>query len=353
MENQKALTYSDAGVDIDFAGNCLLEMEKTRSRSKEVIKSPNDFAGMFSLKDLCARFDDPVLVASTDGVGTKLLAAIICQEFSGLGQDLVAMCANDIITKGAEPLFFLDYFAAANLRNVPFLKVMNGIVTACDEIDCALLGGETAEMPAMYAHKHFDLAGFIVGAVDRKNMLGAHRVKEGDVIIGITSSGLHANGFSLVRKIMFDKLGHKSNDVLWETERTVRTVADELLLPTKLYVNPIKALFAEKIDVHALAHITGGGLIENVPRVLPGDLAANISIDITKIPRIFTYLMEKGPVSFDEMVRTFNMGIGMVLIVPKSAAEDALHVLKLAQETARIIGEIVPSDGSARCQVKT
>lgn len=351
MQKRDGLTYGDAGVDIDFADACLKEMDKTRVRSKEVIKSPHDFAGMFSIKDLCKRFDDPVLVASTDGIGTKLLAAITCQRFDCLGQDLVAMCANDVITKGAEPLFFLDYFATANLKSVPFVKVMNSIVTACDEIDCALIGGETAEMPSMYAHKHFDLAGFIVGAVDRKNMLGIHRVKQGDVIIGITSSGLHANGYSLVRAIMFDKLGHKSNDVLWETERSVCTVADELLIATKLYVNCVKAMLADGIGIHAIAHITGGGLVENVPRVVPAELKARITLPEGKLPRIFSYLMERGPVNFDEMVRTFNMGIGLVVILPQSEAKQALHNLKQMRETAYVIGEITESDGGPRCQV--
>ncbi len=351
MTKQEGLTYDDAGVDISFAEVCLAEMEKTRVRNKEVITSPNDFAGLFSIKDLCARFDDPVLVSSTDGIGTKLLVAIACQRFDCLGQDLVAMCANDVITKGAEPLFFLDYFATASLKSVPFVKVMNSIVSACDEINCALIGGETAEMPAVYAHNHFDLAGFIVGVLDRKKMLGAHRVKRGDVIIGLSSSGIHANGYSLVRKIMFEKLQHRSNDVLWETERSVCTVADELLIATKLYVNSVKTLLAEHVDIHAIAHITGGGLTENVPRVLPPDLKARIQLSSGKIPRIFNYLMENGPVSFEEMVRTFNMGVGLVLVVPKSDVARAQNLLKQARETAFVIGEVVDHDGGLRCQV--
>lgn len=346
------VTYGDAGVDIDFASVCLTEMDKTRSRMGEVIKSPNDFAGLFSMKDLCDRFDDPVLVSSTDGVGTKLLVAIACQRFDCLGQDLVAMCANDIITKGAEPLFFLDYFATANLRSVPFVKVINGIVTACDEINCALIGGETAEMPSMYAHMHFDLAGFIVGVLDRKKMLGAHLVKRGDVLLGIPSSGLHANGFSLVRKIMFEHLKHKANDVLWETERSVCTVADELLVPTKLYVNPVKALLLNGVSLHAIAHITGGGLTENVPRILPADLAAQIDLTAFETPRIFSYLMANGPVTSAEMIRTFNMGIGLVMALPESHVESALSILKNAGEMAFRIGKVVDCNGEPRCQVK-
>ncbi len=352
MHKREDLSYRDAGVDIDFAAACLLEMERTRSRQKEVIKSPNDFAGLFSIKELCARFDDPVLVSSTDGIGTKLLAAIACQRFDGLGQDLVAMCANDIITKGAEPLFFLDYFATANLRSVPFLKVVNGIVSACDEINCALIGGETAEMPSLYAHRHFDLAGFIVGALDRQKMLGAHRVKSGDVLVGLASSGLHANGFSLVRTIIFEKLKHRAQDVLWETERSVCTVADELLRPTKLYVNIVKDLQKRGVDLHAIAHITGGGLVENVPRVIPPHLKADIDLAALPTPRIFNYLMENGPVSFEEMVRTFNMGIGLVIAVPENEVAQVLSVAKNATEMAFPIGKVLEYDGGPRCQVR-
>lgn len=351
MNKRYDLSYGDAGVDIDFASACLHEMDKTRSRAGEVIKSPNDFAGLFSIKDLCQRYEDPVLVASTDGIGTKLLAAISCQRFDCLGQDLVAMCANDIITKGAEPLFFLDYFSTANLRSVPFVKVMNGIVAACDEINCALIGGETAEMPAMYAHMHFDLAGFIVGALDRKKMLGSHRVKRGDILLGIPSSGLHANGFSLVRKIMFEKLKHKANDVLWETERSVCTVADELLVPTKLYVNSVKALLKGGVDIHAIAHITGGGLSDNVPRIIPPEFSARIDLSALEIPRIFNYLMANGPVTSTEMIRTFNMGIGLVLALSDDQVESAMSILKSSGEIAHRIGMVLDCDGEPRCQV--
>lgn len=346
-------SYSDAGVDIEFAADCLNEIDKTRSRSAEVIKSPNDFAGLFSLKELCKRFDDPVLVSGTDGVGTKLLVAISCEKYEGLGQDLVAMCVNDIATKGAEPLFFLDYFATANLRSVPFIKILNSIVNACDEINCALIGGETAEMPSLYAYKHFDLAGFAVGVVERSKLLGAHKVKVGDGLIGLRSSGLHANGFSLVRKIMFEKLSHKPNDVLWQTERSVVTVADELLMPTRLYVNAIKALLEEDIAINAIAHITGGGITENVPRILPADLCAQIDLSDVSLPPIFDYLMEKGPVNQDDMFRTFNMGIGLILALPQSSLHDALSTLKDCGETAFHIGNVVHREGGPRCLITT
>lgn len=350
MISRIELSYSDAGVDIDFASSCLLEIDKTRSRKAEIIHSPNDFAGMFSLKEICRRFDDPVLVSGTDGIGTKLLVAITCEKFDGLGQDLVAMCANDIATKGAEPLYFLDYFATANLRSVPFKRVVNSIVAACDEINCALIGGETAEMPALYASKHFDIAGFAVGVVERARMFGAHRVQPHDVLLGVASSGLHSNGFSLVRKIMFDKLGHRANDVLWQTEQGVRTVADELLIPTKLYSNPIQALMKENIPVSAIAHITGGGLTDNVPRIVPAHLEARIDLSDVAIPQIFHYLMEKGPVSMEHMLRVFNMGLGLVIALPKQHKAAAISILEPFGATFEI-GEIAPCEGGRRCHV--
>lgn len=349
---ETTLTYANSGVDIDYASNCLKETDKTRSRTTEVIKSPNDFAGLFSLKELLTRYSDPVLVSGTDGIGTKLLVAIACETYDGLGQDLVAMCVNDIATKGAEPLFFLDYFATSHLRAVPFAKVINSIVLACDEIDCALIGGETAEMPQMYAHKHFDLAGFAVGVVDRPKMLSQQKVKEGDLMIGISSSGLHSNGYSLVRKIMFDKLNCKPNDVLWQTELGVSTVADVLLTPTKLYANLIKKLMKSDLKLYAAAHITGGGLIENIPRVIPIDLAAHLDLSDIKTPRIFRFLMENGPISYQEMVRTFNMGIGLVLIVDKDQ-KDALNIIKECGEEAVVIGQVSKHQGDMRCLIKT
>ncbi|HXW53140.1 MAG TPA: phosphoribosylformylglycinamidine cyclo-ligase [Myxococcota bacterium] len=350
--NSTELSYADAGVDIDFAAGCLNEIDKTRSRERDVIKSHNDFAGLFSMGELCKKFAEPVLVSGTDGVGTKLLVAMACERYDGLGQDLVAMCANDIATKGAEPLFFLDYFATSNLRSVPFVMIVNGIVAACDEIDCALIGGETAEMPALYAPKHFDLAGFAVGVAERSRLLGSHRVREGDALIGLGSSGLHSNGFSLVRKIMFDKLRHRPNDVLWQTERRVMTVRDELLVPTKLYVNAIKSLLNQDTPLSAIAHITGGGITENVPRIIPPHLKADIDLSALTIPRIFTYLMENGPVSPNEALRTFNMGVGLVIAIPEAFKRQALDQLKESGEVALEIGKVVKCEGGHRCQVK-
>lgn len=346
-----SITYQDAGVDIDYADQSIREIPKSRSRAKQVIASPHDFAGLFSMKELVKNYDDPVLVASTDGVGTKVLAAIACESYDGLGQDLVAMCANDILTKGAEPLFFLDYFATANLRSVPFSRLLTGMTQACEEINCALIGGETAEMPALYAHKHFDLAGFIVGVAERSKMLGRHHVKEGDAVIGIASSGLHSNGFSLVRKIMFEKLKHRGNDVLWQSEKSVSTVADELLRPTILYQNCINALKNAGVKLNALAHITGGGLIGNVPRILPAHLKAYLDIRHIKIPSIFSYLAKNGPVEALEMLKTFNMGIGMVAIVEQGQQTLALETIRQCQQTGYEIGSIQPLDEGARCQV--
>ncbi len=346
-----SITYQDAGVDITYADQSIQNIPKGRSRSHEVIASANDFAGLFSLKDLIKKYEDPVLVASTDGVGTKVLAAIHCESYDGLGQDLVAMCANDVLTKGADPLFFLDYFAASNLKSVPFSRLLNGMVSACDEINCALIGGETAEMPAMYEQKHFDLAGFIVGVADRSKMLGAHRVNEGDALIGIGSSGLHANGFSLVRKIMFEKLKHRANDVLWQNEKSVCTVADELMAPTILYQRVINALKEAGIELKALAHITGGGLVGNVPRILPAHLSAEINLRSVKIPRIFSYLAEHGPVLEQEMFKTFNMGIGMVVVLDKTVQDKALAIIENNHEKAYALGQVVSHTSGERCQI--
>jgi phosphoribosylformylglycinamidine cyclo-ligase len=347
-----SITYQDAGVDIDYADRSIKCLIPSRSRSKHVIASPHDFAGLFSIKELVKHYDDPVLVASTDGVGTKVLAAIACESYDGLGQDLVAMCANDILTKGALPLFFLDYFATANLKSVPFSRLVNSMTEACEEIDCALIGGETAEMPALYAHKHFDLAGFIVGVAERSKMLGRHLVKEGDAVIGIASSGLHANGFSLVRKIMFENLKHRANDVLWQSEKSVSTVADELLRPTILYQHCITALRNAGVKLNALAHITGGGLLGNVPRILPAHLTAELDISHIKIPNIFSYLAKNGPVDEQEMLRTFNMGIGMVAVVDAGLQSLALDIIKANHQIGYEIGIIKVNEGSQRCQVK-
>lgn len=352
MNEKQTISYSDAGVDIDFATSCLSRIGATRSRTSEVIKSHNDFAGLFSMKELCARYLDPVLVSSTDGVGTKVLVALMCEKFDGLGQDLVAMCVNDIATKGAEPLFFLDYFATSNLRHVPFIKIVNSIIDACDEIDCALIGGETAEMPDLYAHKHFDLAGFVVGVLEKEKVLGTARVKNGDVLIGIASSGLHSNGFSLVRKIMFDKLNHRPHDVLWQNERSVVTVADELLIPTKIYVNPIKKMLKNNIWPSAIAHITGGGILENVPRIVPAHLMARIDISHVARPRIFSYLMEHGPITSSEMLKTFNMGLGLIMAISSEQKEEAMAIFQEYGEKAYEIGSIEENDGGTRCRVK-
>lgn len=347
-----SISYQDAGVDIDLASKFIDKIDKTQSRNAEVIKSKNDFAGLFALKEVLTKYRDPILVSGTDGVGTKVLVAINCEHYDGLGQDLVAMCVNDIVTKGAEPLFFLDYFATASLASVPFVKIVNGIVAACDAADCALIGGETAEMPSLYAKKHFDLAGFAVGIVDKPKLLGAHRVSENDMIIGITSSGLHSNGFSLVRKIIFERMGHQPDDILWTSQEGAKTVSEELLVPTKLYVKPVHDLLKNNVAISAIAHITGGGIIENVPRVIPEHLMANL--DLCAVPRspIFNYLMEQGPVSEEEMTRTFNMGIGLVIVVAKDYCEQALTILNQNHEQAFMIGEVAPSKKNLRCQVK-
>lgn len=345
------LSYQDSGVDIGQAETCLSELSDSLGQKNEVIKSPNDFAGLFALKNLLANYKDPVLVSSTDGVGTKLLTAIECENFDGLGQDLVAMCANDLLCKGAKPLFFLDYFATGHLKDAPFNMVLNGIIRALNEIDCALVGGETAEMPGLYQKAHFDLAGFIVGIAEREKLLGAHLVKENDAVIGLKSSGLHANGFSLVRKIVFEKLKLKPYSWLWQESGS--TVAQELCRPTLLYHHAIETLKNAQVDLKALAHITGGGLLGNIPRILPQNLMAKLELSPLEILPIFKFLAERGPVRAEEMLKTFNMGIGMVLVINNLDKNKSLDIINNSTTFSAIeLGSITKKYGDSSCSIK-
>ncbi|MFT6580499.1 MAG: phosphoribosylformylglycinamidine cyclo-ligase [Alphaproteobacteria bacterium] len=338
------LTYGDAGVDID-AGNALVKAISPLARSTMRPGANVDlggFGGMFDPK--AAGFVDPLLVAATDGVGTKLKIAIECNRHDTVGVDLVAMCVNDLVVQGAEPLFFLDYFASGKLSPQVAQSVIAGIAEGCRQAGCALIGGETAEMPGMYAEDDYDLAGFTVGAVERDAVLTGAGVVAGDIVLGLASHGVHANGFSLVRRIIENE-GLTYHDAA--PYAPTQTLGEALLTPTRIYVKScLEAVRGG--GVRALAHITGGGLIENVPRVLPDDLAAVMDARRWDRPAVFDWLAESGGVDPMEMHRTFNCGIGMVAVVDPTAVSAVRKILSAAGETVFEIGEIAPrGDGDA------
>jgi phosphoribosylformylglycinamidine cyclo-ligase len=342
----KALTYQQAGVDIGVSDQWT-ETIKTmvrRTYSPRVLSGVGGFAGLFRLdydERLFKRnYRQPVLVACTDGVGTKILVAKEARKLDTVGIDLVAMNVNDMIVCGAEPLFFLDYLAVGKLDPAGAAQLLKGITDGCQQAECALIGGETAEMPDLYANEEFDLAGFAVGVVELKHVVNGTRVRPGDTILGVASSGLHSNGFTLARRILFDGQGLRFYD---ELPGFNCSVAEELLRPTKIYARSvIKVLrrYRVKQPVTAMAHITGGGLVGNLPRVLPPDCRAVIHTDAWPAPKIFTYLQDKGPVSRVEMFRVFNMGIGLVLVVRPTFANAIMRTLTKAGETVYEIGRI-------------
>lgn len=340
------LTYGDAGVDID-AGNALVKAIGPLARA--TMRPGADvalggFGGLFDLK--AAGFTDPLLVAATDGVGTKLKIAIECDKHDTVGVDLVAMCVNDLVVQGAEPLFFLDYFASGKLSPRVAESVISGIADGCRQAGCALIGGETAEMPGMYAENDYDLAGFTVGAVERANVLTGADVTIGDVVLGLASDGVHANGFSLVRRVV-EMQGLAYDAVApFESGEPGRLLGEALLTPTRIYVK--SCLEAVRTgSVRALAHITGGGLTENVPRVLPDHATAALDAACWDRPAVFDWLADAGGVDPMEMHRTFNCGVGMVVIVAPDAAADITALLRAAGETVFQIGEITPREDGA------
>jgi phosphoribosylformylglycinamidine cyclo-ligase len=333
----KPLTYKDAGVDID-AGNELVERIKPlvkRTRRPEVLAGLGGFGGMFALPP--DRYREPVLVSGTDGVGTKLMVAQQLGKHDTIGIDLVAMCVNDVLVQGAEPLFFLDYFACGKLDTAIAADVISGIAEGCVQAGAALIGGETAEMPDMYADGEYDLAGFTVGAVERDALIDGSNIAVGDAIIGIASSGPHSNGYSLIRKV----LERAPTDLIDNTP-----VTDRLLLPTRIYVKPILSLLDE-IKVNGLAHITGGGITENVPRVLRGALDAEIDTNSWSQGPVFDWLATTGGINIDEMRRTFNCGVGMIVIVDPSDVESTIKNLAGNGESAWQIGRIIDGDEDA------
>jgi phosphoribosylformylglycinamidine cyclo-ligase len=339
------LTYKDAGVSID-AGNALVKAIGPLARSTARPGADAElggFGGFFDLK--AAGYSDPLLVAANDGVGTKLKLAIETGGHDGVGIDLVAMCANDLVVQGAEPLFFLDYYACAKLDNEVAAAVVASIAEGCRQAGCALIGGETAEMPGMYAAGDYDLAGFCVGAVDRDKVLTGAGIESGDVILGLASSGVHSNGFSLVRRIVAEKKWKLDGHFPFENGRTL---AEALLEPTKIYVRSLLPLVQQR-KIKGLAHITGGGLLENIPRVLPDNCHAIIEADRWQLPLIFALLQEGGRIAPEEMARTFNCGLGMAVIVAPEEAEGVAAMLKGAGEIVFEIGRI--EQGSRGCTV--
>ncbi|MDR9426990.1 MAG: phosphoribosylformylglycinamidine cyclo-ligase [Salibaculum sp.] len=335
----EGLTYAAAGVDI-AAGNALVDRIKPAAKRTDrpgVMAGLGGFGGLFDLK--AAGFDDPVLVAATDGVGTKLRIAIDTGDLGGVGIDLVAMCVNDLVCQGAEPLFFLDYFATGKLEPDSAARVIEGIARGCEDSGCALIGGETAEMPGMYAGGDFDLAGFAVGAMERGTALPAG-VAEGDVLLGLASNGVHSNGYSLVRRVVAQSGLGWGEACPWGAG----TLGAALLAPTRLYVKQVLAAIRAG-GVHGLAHITGGGLTENLPRVLPDGLGAEVDLDAWTLPPVFRWLAEQGGMGPDEMLKTFNSGIGMVVVVQADQADRVAATLEDAGEDVARLGRVTAGAG--------
>ncbi|MDF1780136.1 MAG: phosphoribosylformylglycinamidine cyclo-ligase [Alcanivoracaceae bacterium] len=334
-DEKRPLSYRDAGVDID-AGNALVKRISPIAKRTARPEVMGGLGGFGSLCRIPSKYKNPVLVAGTDGVGTKLRLAMTHNHHHTVGIDLVAMCVNDLIVGGAEPLFFLDYYATGKLDVDIAASVVEGIGKGCELSGCSLVGGETAEMPGMYEGEDYDLAGFCVGIVEEDGVLDGSKVKAGDVILGLASSGPHSNGYSLIRRIL-----EQADDTNVDIDGKPLIAA--LLEPTRIYVKNILALI-EKVDVHALCHITGGGLPENLPRVMPANTCANIDTQSWEMPAVFQWLQKEGQVDAFEMYRTFNCGVGMVVVVPAEQKDAALAFLKDAGETAWLLGEITASD---------
>jgi phosphoribosylformylglycinamidine cyclo-ligase len=340
MNPEPSLNYRDAGVDID-AGNELVERIKPAiksTRREGSVGSIGGFGGLFELP--LERYRNPLMVSGTDGVGTKLKLAIELGSLDGIGIDLVAMCANDIAVLGAEALFFLDYYATGRLELEQAERVISGIATGCKRAGCALIGGETAEMPGIYQPGDFDLAGFCVGIVEKDGIIDGSRVDAGNRLIALASSGVHSNGYSLVRKII------EVSDAQLSQDCGEQSLADALIAPTRIYVKNLLAL-SNACQINAIAHITGGGLVENVPRVLPDHLSARIDLSSWQLTPVFTWLQQAGNVEQLEMLRTFNCGVGMVLAVDAEQERHCLERLDALGETAWVIGDVIPRENQA------
>ena len=326
-----SLTYKDSGVDIT-KGNQLIEKIKPIAKStlrQGVLAGLGGFGAMFEIP--IDRYKNPVLISGTDGVGTKLMVAEMLNKHNTIGIDLVAMCVNDLIVQGAEPLFFLDYYSTGSLNEEVATSVISGIGEGCIQSGCALIGGETAEMPGMYKGEEYDLAGFCVGIVEKNKIIDGSKVSAGDQLIALGSSGPHSNGYSLIRKVL-------------EKSKPSSSQLNSLIEPTKIYVKSILSLI-QNLPVHAISHITGGGLLENIPRVLPKHLAANLDQNSWELPQIFKWLQAEGNIDTMEMYRVLNCGVGMVVIVPKALSGEAIKILKSCGENAWLIGEVIDSEG--------
>ncbi len=348
MTDSKKSKYSEAGVDID-KGNAFVKGIKdivASTHQRGVLNDIGGFSSLFAIDTLT--YDQPVIVSSTDGVGTKLAIAGLCNKHDTIGIDLVAMCVNDIIVGGAKPLCFLDYFSVGKLDIHTATEVVKGIAEGCRQAKCSLVGGETAEMPGLYSGDDYDLAGFVVGIVNRDAIIDGSEIKVGNKIVGVASSGLHSNGFSLVRQVCFKDLGLS---VEQQIEEFGCTLGEELLKPTRIYVQSVLGVL-KHYKINGMVHNTGGGFIDNVPRILPRSCKAVIDCSSWKIPPIFTFLSEKGNIPMDEMYRTFNMGIGLMAIVEESVAEDVVHHFGAMGEQAAIIGEIVNTENGEEEQVE-
>lgn len=337
MEN---MTYSQAGVDITN-GNKAVDMIKPIVKSTfrpEVVTDLGGFGGLFALnKD---KYEEPILISGTDGVGTKLKVAFDTGVHNTIGIDAVAMCVNDVLVNGAEPLFFLDYLAVGKLEPEQVAQVVEGVAEGCRQAGCALIGGETAEMPGFYTPGEYDVAGFTVGIVDKKKMIDGSTIKEGDVVLGVPSSGLHSNGYSLARKVMFEKAGYKPED---KVELLGTTVGEAMLKPTRIYVKTVLGML-EKAEVKGMAHITGGGFLENIPRVLPDDVDVIIEEGSWPVPPIFSLIESIGNIEKKEMYRTFNMGIGYVIITDQANAMKICDYMSEIKEEVYLIGMVVSGD---------
>lgn len=345
-KEQQQLTYRDAGVDID-AGNYSVKLIKDSVKATyrpEVLGDLGGFGGLFALN--CGKYKEPVLVSGTDGVGTKLRLAFILDKHDTIGQDAVAMCVNDILVQGAEPLYFLDYLAVGKLEPEKVAAVVKGVAGACKESGCALIGGETAEMAGFYPEGEYDIAGFAVGVVDKANIITGETIEPGDVLLGLPSSGVHSNGYSLVRKICFEVKGFKGDEFIPELGKTI---GEELLTPTRLYPKVCLPLI-EKFNIKGMVHITGGGFYDNIPRVLPKGCGVEVDSASWERPVIFDLLKEWGNVDWREMYRTFNMGIGMVLVVSADEAAKIKTYLKAAGEEYYEIGKVTA--GNQEVEIK-
>ena len=336
-----AISYKDSGVDVTrgYKAVDLMKKHVKSTYNENVLGDIGSFGGFFSIAG--EKMEEPILVAGTDGVGTKLKYAFLLDKHDTIGIDAVAMCVNDIVCQGAKPLFFLDYYACGRLYPEAESEVVKGIADGCRQAGCALIGGETAEMPGFYPDGEYDLAGFAVGIVDKKKVINGKSIKAGDVLVGIKSSGVHSNGYSLVRKLFGDE--NKAELEKYD-ERLGATVAEVLLKPTKIYVKSILSLL-EKVEVKGIAHITGGGFIENIPRILPEGVSAEIVKNSYEVPAVFKVMQEKAEITDEQIYNTFNMGIGMVVCVAPENVDAAIESLKATGEDVAVIGKIVAGKG--------